>query len=367
MKCRVCNGDVEPLEIVYNCRWDQFCLKKAPFNAITKNIQLYYCSSCLHLQTKYLLSDEFYDSYTDMEGAAQYFGALDLLDKKLMKVKNYVPDGGRLIDIGCGRGKSLRIAKKYFENCLGVEPSQVTSEIARTNGLNVINAYFDKTLNISKDWSAFVCFQVFEHLCELYSVLDYAYEVLEPGGIGLINVPNGQRIVEQALYHQIVCEHVNYFTPYSLGVMAKKSGFDILEIEAVDATIELDLYIRKPRRHSNFNFAREQHKIMLQKLMDGHKHITVWGAGAKSQIYAQLLGKTNPIEHLVDSSPDKAGLYVSGISLKIEAATQSIIDKSDLIVIFASAYNEEIISDLHNKYGYKNKIIYFEGERVLER
>ena len=72
-------------------------------------------------------------------------------------------------------------------------------------------------------------FQVFEHLTDLYSVLNYALEILEPGGVGLINVPNGQRIVEENLYHQIIAEHVNYFTPESLATMAKRAGFDLIE------------------------------------------------------------------------------------------------------------------------------------------
>lgn len=366
MRCRVCNELVKPLEVIDNCRYKQFTLKQAPFSATTKDIQLYRCQSCSHIQTEYVLTDDFYNSYTNMEGSSQYYGPLVVFDEKLIKIKEYSNSHEKLLEIGCGTGVTLRMSEKYFKSCLGIEPSKITYEIAKAKGLNVINDYFNKSINLEGNISAFICFQVFEHLSDLYLVLDYAYELLEPGGVGLINVPNGQRIIYESLYHQLTCEHINYFSPYSLAMLAKKSGFDILEIEDIKSTLELDLYIRKPKEPTGFSNMRERQRKQLQHIINNNKDISIWGAGAKGQIYNQLLDKTNQIKHIWDSSPEKKGLYVSGIDIQIEMVSQSAIDESDIIIIFASSYNKEIIHDLRKKYGYKNKIVYFDGEDVLQ-
>ncbi|AIW41937.1 hypothetical protein X809_39455 [Paenibacillus polymyxa CR1] len=190
--------------------------------------------------------------------------------------------------------------------------------MAKEAGLNVVHAYFDKQLDIGEGYSAFMNFQVFEHLLDFYSILEHAYEILEPGGVGLINVPNGQSIVERSLYHQIICEHVNYFTPFSLATMVRKAKFDIIEIENVANTIELDIYVRKSKKHTGFNNAKEDQRKVLREIMYKHENITIWGAGAKSEVYSKLIDNTSAIKHLVDSSDDKVGLYISGIDLQVE-------------------------------------------------
>ncbi len=75
---------------------------------------------------------------------------------------------------------------------------------------------------------------------QLQEAVRYAYDILNEGGVGLINVPNGQQIFEEGLYHQINWEHINYFTPYSLALLCNSAGFEILLLESDYEAIELD-------------------------------------------------------------------------------------------------------------------------------
>lgn len=217
-------------------------------------------------------------------------------------------------------------------------------------------------------------FQVFEHLDNLYIVLEYLYTILNEGAVGVINVPNGQQICTDALYHQITVEHINYFSPYSLAAMAKSAGFQILEIDNAVSTVELNIYVRKP---CLYEYSGNTFLQVLQKqrsdLKDQMLHIksksnapkiTVWGAGAKSRRYFALLDKEIQLSHLVDSSADKVGMYVHGIDIPIELANKQIIDESDCILIFASSYNQEIMKTLHEEYNFKGKLIYFENNQL---
>lgn len=363
MRCRICGNKTKLFETV-----DSFCFDTMLVNQTNVNdMKLYRCPVCTHIQTEYVLDDDFYNTYDEQRGASQYLGSLDQTEQKLKKLRSYANSNFELIDIGCGHGKALRCAETgIFENCLGVEPAYNTYCIAKKSGLNVINAYFSKELNLEKTFSAFVSFQVFEHLDDLYAVLDYAYDVLEAGGVGLINVPNGAEIIGRSLYHQLTFEHINYFTANSIATMVHRAGFEIIQIENIPETIELDVYVRKPNKRINFQQNWEEHKEKLNYLIAPYKTITVWGAGAKSEKYARLLDKTVIVEHIVDFSDSKLGTRIAGIEAVVEKPTEEIIRNSPVIVIFASAYNAEIIEQLRTDFLYEGEIIYFDEDNDVK-
>ncbi|MDR2558110.1 MAG: class I SAM-dependent methyltransferase [Oscillospiraceae bacterium] len=354
------------MEKIARCEYEQFSLRNSPFKSQNKELILHKCESCSHVQAENVLTDDFYDFYSESEGESQYFGHSDFLDNKFIKLQKYLLNNKKMFEIGCGAGGMLKRAEKHFDYCLGIEPSRTTYNISKNKNLNVINSYFSKNLDIGTGYSAFASFRVFEHLCDLYAVLDRAYEILIPGGGGIINVPNGQIITEQSLYHQVVCQHVNYFTPPSLCIMAANSGFEVLEIESFDSMNELDLYIRKPAVRVGFDAALRRDKRKLQSIISSYKNISVWGAGAKARYYSSLLDDSNPIIHFLDSAANKEGLYVSGINIPVEKVTQSAISESDAVIIFASAYNREIIKTLREEYRFKGKIVYFDGQEIRE-
>lgn len=332
---------------------------------LKKDMVLFRCPNCTHVETSFELPDDFYNSYDEECGAAQYSGTLDFTGKKLKRLQSYADSTTGFLDIGCGVGHALSIAEGLFTYCLGVEPAKNTCSIAEAKGLHVINAYFTKDLALQQSVSAFTAFQLFEHLEDPYSVLDYAFEILEPGGVGLINIPNGQRILAEGLYHQLTFEHINYFTAYSVCDMAKRAGFEIIELENIPETIEYDLYIRKPKTHVSFYERKSAQKERLAQLLSPYQSVTVWGAGAKSAKYTELLPDRSMVAHLVDSSPGKIGGFVSGIPVPVEQVTAEIIQNSPVILIFASSYNTEIIQRLRKDENYRGEIIYFEKTDVL--
>lgn len=363
MRCRVCGGECCKFEDVEDV------LIKLEKNGCGggdfQNMMLFRCPNCTHVEISFDLPNNFYDSYSDQSGAAQYFGALDLTEKKLKKLQKYANSSERFLDIGCGTGYALGLAEQLFSHCLGVEPAQNTFSVAKKKGLNVINGYFTPRLALERPISAFTAFQVFEHLEDLYMVLDYAFELLEPGGVGLINVPNGQRILNEGLYHQLTFEHINYFTSYSLCTMSKRAGFEVIELENIPETIEFDLYIQKPKEYISFHERRAAQKKRLAQLLSPYQSVTVWGAGAKSSQYAEILPDRNMVKHLLDFSAEKAGKFVTGIPVPVEQVSEQTVRNSPVIVIFASSYNEEIIQRLRKNEGYQGEIIYFEGTNVL--
>lgn len=329
-------------------------------------MELYLCPSCTHIQTPYKLTDGFYNSYNILQGSAQYFGALELTENKLHKLQQYAVSFDYFIDIGCGTGHALGIASRFFDHCLGIEPAYNSYCIAKEKGLDVVHAYFSRDLKLEEKGkvSAFTAFQVFEHLTDLESVLDYIFEILQPGGVGLINVPNGQKIVGESLYHQLTFEHVNYYSVYSACTMARRAGFEIIQVEDIPGTLEIDLYVRKPKLRMTFNQVKLRQRKQLTQMLAPYKTVTVWGAGAKSEKYVDLLEDASIVNCLLDSSLRKVGQYVAGFEVPVEEPTSANVNKNPIIIIFASSYNDEIIERLRKQEMYTGDIIYFENNEL---
>ncbi len=198
---------------------------------------------------------------------------------------------------------------------------------------------------------------------QLKEALGYAYDILEEGGVGLVNVPNGRQILEEGLFHQINLEHINYFTPYSLTLLCKNAGFNILSLETDREAVELNIYVKKGSKCIPLDECRKKAREGLEQALSGCRTFAVYGAGAKTVVYSRLLVQDR-MQYVFDSDPSKAGRYVAGLRLPVEQATKEKCSKCDAILIFASSYNHEIIALLKD-FGYPGKIIYFEGYKVM--
>lgn len=102
--------------------------------------------------------------------------------------------GGPVVDLGCGRGEFLELAKARGLEAYGVDSDQESVAACRTLGLDARQEdLFDhlKGLAGTSLGGAF-CSQVVEHLPpELIQVLmDETYRVLRPGGVGVFETPN---------------------------------------------------------------------------------------------------------------------------------------------------------------------------------
>ncbi len=359
MKCRVCSNEMTFYEQVHNCRAEggDSLLKVHPYICKKSDITLYKCLYCSHIQSDNLLTENYYEEYSDDFGKKQYFGELDNRETKIKLLREMADEGESIIEIGCGGGYDLKIAQPYFKRCFGVEPSEKECNIARKAGIEVINSYFNSGLNLHSKVSAFMMFQVMEHIDDIYEILRYAYEILEDKGVGLINVPNGQQIMDEGDLSQIILEHIHYYTPFSLAYAANKMGFHIERILPDKKAKEIDVYIRKNEMIRSFNQCFCEGKETLKNCTRGSASLAIYGAGAKAHIYSEMIEK-DKVKHVFDSDESKVGKYISGIDIPVEEISKEKLNSCDAVVIFASSYNQEIINKLLVEYRYEGEIVY---------
>lgn len=151
------------------------------------------------------------------------------------KVMNFKKNNGlRMVDIGCGNdllGKFF-LEKGWMVDV--VEPSLETGEYLRKFGLNVINKPVEDIIESELDSLSFVNIQfVLEHVRQPLEVLIKLHDLMLPGGIIRICVPNdfseGQLAFMENFSENLrwvyLPDHINYFNFNSLSTLLGKAGF----------------------------------------------------------------------------------------------------------------------------------------------
>jgi 2-polyprenyl-3-methyl-5-hydroxy-6-metoxy-1,4-benzoquinol methylase len=140
--------------------------------------------------------------------------------------------GGRgrsLLDIGCGSGTFLHLARKRGFVPYGMDMSEHAVAAARAQyDLPVRQGDIGSDLWEGHSFDFITMFHVLEHLPAPGKALEYARGLLKPGGSLILQVPNAssfQACVFGARWYGLdVPRHLINFTPRSLGMLLDRTG-----------------------------------------------------------------------------------------------------------------------------------------------
>ena len=193
------------------------------------------CPACSHMQldrfpTEAELGEAYGEAASDdyvEEEAGQRATARIALER----IERHVRPGA-ILDLGCWVGFLLAVARERGWETLGVEPSEFASGYARERlGLDVIrDDLFDADLG-GRRFDAIVMGDVIEHLPRPADALDRMAEMLNPGGVAYLALPNaGSRLARRmgARWWSVIPTHVQYFTRPSLFTLLRRRGWEPL-------------------------------------------------------------------------------------------------------------------------------------------
>jgi SAM-dependent methyltransferase len=168
------------------------------------------------------------------------------VDASFSFLSRHVQHPGRLLDIGCGNGRLLYVAKRAGWDVKGVELSaQAAAAVRDRVGVEVLTGDFlELTGEGGERYDAICLRHVLEHIADSRRVLARIRALLRPGGYALIEMPNIEALdkrlkrwaVRQELHKRkfapdFVAGHCNEFSRRSFEYLLGVTGFRLLRWE----------------------------------------------------------------------------------------------------------------------------------------
>ncbi len=200
------------------------------------------CSDCTFVYTEQRIIatsnyEEAYDDagmYAFMIRAAQKtatgeWGARQLWWFKRMALRWIEKAGAKsLIDIGCGPGTFMIVARRLGLDVEGIEPTRPAAETAKSLELKVYCGFVEEYVsNNSRTFDVVTCFEVLEHVSDPVAMLRCMEKLVDSEGRLILSVPNvdDPYMLEQPFPQSMPPIHINFFNKTSLAAALLRAGF----------------------------------------------------------------------------------------------------------------------------------------------
>jgi len=153
---------------------------------------------------------------------------------------------GRLLDVGCGTGLFLAVARRRGWEPYGIDDCEEATRHAREHfGLEVWNGEFTDLAAQGRRFDAITGWDVIEHSREPVELLCAARRLLAPGGVIALSTPNQRSILDLvagALYRAsggrltaalekfYIEQHFLYYTPQTLADSLARAGLEVVSL-----------------------------------------------------------------------------------------------------------------------------------------
>ena len=155
-----------------------------------------------------------------------------------------VLNGGRLFDLGCGRGEALAVFQSAGMDVSGVDSNRAMVSACRERGFDVLHGDLLAALEErgAEALDAVTCFHVIEHLPASMQVamLELAERALAPGGVLIIETPNPESLRMSARDFWIDPTHLRPVHPSGLVTMLQQAGFEDLEVRRMQPYVDAE-------------------------------------------------------------------------------------------------------------------------------
>ena len=352
--CRICGGnfDSKSLKLVDTPLANElYKSKEESLNAEKFPLELVICKDCCHVQLKHIVSAKrLFSNYVYRSGTSSFFQShfADLA----AYLKNLVPQGSLVIEIGSNDGLLLREIERKGAVAVGIEPSEQLASLSRNLGSKVKTGFLSKSLidEIIVEFgkaSAVVGNNVFAHIDDLLSAFKLVNALLRDGGIFIFEVADFEKLVGKGLFDTIYHEHMSYHTVIGVLRLCELSDFFIETVDEIEPHGgSLRFKLRKGWREGqiseNVRIRLEKEKELgldtalafdeISKTISQKKNdlgnvlsnpnvqtkLVGYGAPAKLVTFCYQIGLTpQDLEYVIDDNEFKQDFFVPGLGYKI--------------------------------------------------
>jgi len=270
--------------------------------------------------------------------------------------------GKRILEAGCGDGFFAAALRDLGATVQAVEPGRPSAEATRARGVPVTEAFLGTDNPIEPESiDVFVARQVISHVLDLDGFMAAVALFLKPDGLAIIEAPNVNTAIEKRRFFDFFADYANYFAPGTLTELFRRYGCGLEEITARSAS-EHFLAVYRKSAVSDFmesfeGLVHDVRQLVASEQQQGHR-IACWGAGGRGIAFISLAGLgPGDIEFVIDSSPEKQGLYTPGSHLPVVAPDVLKDQSVDCLIVTALAYKDEILELLEHRYHYSGRVV----------
>ncbi|MFE0794431.1 methyltransferase domain-containing protein [Streptomyces mutabilis] len=284
-----------------------------------------------------------------------------------------------VVEIGCNDGVMLATVGAAGVRHLGVDPSQGVADEARAKGVRVRTAFFEEStaLGIAADDGRADVVYAANTLCHipyLDSVFRGLDALLKPDGVFVFEDPYLGEIVERTSFDQIYDEHFYFFTARSVRNLARRHGFELVDVARLPvhggevrytlarrgtrvptpAVAELlaeeeSRALADPAMLERFaadvRRTREELVALLTELRGQGRRVVAYGATAKSATVANYCGiGPDLVSAVYDTTPAKQGRLTPGSHIPVHPSEAFGAPYPDYALLFAWNHAEEIMA-----------------------
>jgi SAM-dependent methyltransferase len=212
------------------------------------------CETCTHMQLDRFPTEDELDAAYAQAASEDYVeeeaGQRASFASVLERIERYAPDHGSLLDVGCWVGFLLAEARERdWRECIGIEPSTFASDYARERlDLDVRTEELFTAELPTEHFDVVVMGDVLEHLTRANEALDRVAELLRPGGLIALELPDAGSRVARILgprWWSVIPTHIHYFTRRSAATMVSRHGFRPLYVATDPKSFTIRYYLDK--------------------------------------------------------------------------------------------------------------------------
>jgi methylation protein EvaC len=282
-----------------------------------------------------------------------------------------------VVELGSNDGIMLRHFKDRGVRHLGVEPSANVADVARTQGISTISAFFDRRLadEIAAEQGsadAILAANVMCHIPDLPGVAAGVQRLLKADGVFMFEDPYLGDMIAKTSYDQIYDEHVFIFSATSVQRAFALFGLELVDVMpqithggsmrytlaprgsrqvskkvneqlAKEAALGLDQAETYLQFKANCENSRAALMQTLGRLRSQQKRVVGYGATSKSTTVINYCGITPAhVEFISDTTPIKQGRLSPGAHIPIKAYGEFAKRYPDYALLFAWNHAAEI-------------------------
>lgn len=368
VRCRLCNQDFSLSQS--GCL---FRIDRAPRSAqhlpsaedfhqddMSAPLELFQCPSCGHYQ----LFCQPVKYWKEVLTAAGLSAEMRNFRKEQFAnwVDQYKLRGKEIMEIGCGEGQFLDLLSEAGVIAFGLEAGTNQVQRGQQAGREIQQGHpLDPGCLSPSTLDGFLCINFLEHATNPIDLLRSIFLACKPDAVGIVEVPNFQKDIDEQKSYNLIKDHLSYFTARTLSVAVGLSGFELLSIREVWHGDDIEAIVRVPYPTPCIKWASGTPIVRgLSNLLDMEKgRVAIWGASHQALTLIGIIRPNNVI-CIADSAEFKQGKVDPVCGIPIVSPDDMIASHPDLVIIIAASYSKEVARLLGENKRYSGRTIILE-------